>query len=290
MGWLEATSFAAEPQVVNLWPAKPPGEMKELPPEQDLWNDAKDKPVGDRKIIKLTNVSIPTLTIYQPAPEKATGTAVIICPGGGHHILAFDHEGTEAAEWLASLGVTGIVLKYRVPARSPEKRWEAAVQDAQRAVSFVRSQAAEWKLDASRIGVLGFSAGGETAGLTALFLNERTYASVDAVDQAACRPDFAMLLYPGGFVEKENLTKLRDYVKVSKETPPIFMVHAYNDNVPVQNCLALALELKRANVSTELHMYATGGHGYGMRQTGEPVNHWPQRAEDWLRKHGWLKK
>ena len=284
-----AANIAAEPLVVNLWPGKPPGETKELPPEQNLWK-AEDKFVGDRPIIKLTNVSIPTLTIYQPTAEKANGTSVIICPGGGHHILAFDHEGTEAAEWLAGLGVTGIVLKYRVPARNPDKRWEAAVQDAQRAVSFVRSKASEWKLDPQRIGLLGFSAGGETAGLTSLFLDERTYPASDDTDKASCRPNFTMLLYPGGMVEKDDLTKLKEYVKVTKETPPMFIVHAFNDGVPVQHSLVLAMELKKANVPTELHVYATGGHGYGMRQTGEPVNLWPQRCEEWLRKQGWLTK
>ena len=283
-----ASNGAAEPTVVNIWPGKAPGETKELPPEQNLWK-AEDKFVGDRPIIKLTNVSIPTLTIFRPAEEKANGTAVIICPGGGHHILAFDHEGTETAEWLATLGVTGIVLKYRVPARNPEKRWEAAVQDAQRAVSLVRSKATEWKLDSQRIGILGFSAGGETAGLTSFFLDQRQYTPLDDTDKTSSRPDFTILLYPGGMVEKDE-SKLRDYVKVSKEVPPVFITHAFNDPITVQHSLVLASELKKVNVSTELHVYATGGHGYGMRQTGEPVNLWPQRCEEWMRKQGWLTK
>ena len=194
-----ATSVVAQeakPSIVKpIWPEKPPGDTVELPPEQDVTKpDAKD--AGGKRIIRLTNVSIPTISIYRPSKETDTGTSVIICPGGGHSILAFNHEGTETAEWLTTLGVTGIVLKYRVPTRTPNgDRWKAAVQDAQRAVSLVRSQAEELGLNPKRTGILGFSAGGETAGLTSYFA-QRQYESVDAVDQVSFRPDFSMLIYP----------------------------------------------------------------------------------------------
>ncbi len=279
----------ATPIVVkNVWPGKPPGETKELPPEQDVTKPgAKD--AGGKPIIRLTNVSIPTLSVYKPAKEIDSGTAVVICPGGGHNILAFNHEGTETAEWLATLGVTGIVLKYRVPTRTPDgDRWKGAVQDAQRAISLVRSQAAEWGLDPKRIGILGFSAGGETAGLASYF-SERQYAPMDAVDEVSSRPDFAMLIYPAYFEKKGEPTKLRDDVKISKEAPPTFLVHAWDDPVTVFSSLHIAAELRKVNVPTELHVYATGGHGYGMRDTGEPVNSWPQRAGDWLKRQGLLK-
>src|SRR5262245_45416312 len=279
---------AADPRVIDLWPGKPPGQTRDLPPEQDTAKPD-DKPVGDRKIIKLTNVSKPTLAIYRPAKDKDTGAAVIVCPGGGHRILAYDHEGTEVAEWLAQAGVTGIVLKYRVPARDMEKRWLAAVQDAQRAVSVVRSKAGEWGIDPKRIGILGFSAGGETAGLTALLHRQRQYEAVDRADEASARPDFAVLVYPGGMVEKGN-ARLKEYVKPSKDTPPMFLVHAFDDGVDVRNSLLLATELKAVGVPCELHVYATGGHGYGMRNTGHPVNGWPKRCEEWLAKQGYLKK
>ena len=287
VAWLGGSSPAAEAvEVVDVWPGRPPGETKELPPEQ---NTAKpdDRGVGGRPIIKLTNVSKPTLSVYRPAKDKDTGAAIVICPGGGHHILAFDHEGTEVAEWLNTIGVTGIVLKYRVPARNPEKRWEAAVQDAQRAVSLVRSKAGEWGIDPQRVGILGFSAGGETGGLAALLHAQRQYSAVDDVDQVSSRPDFAVLVYPAGFDEKGQ-AKLRDYITVTKDTPPMFFVHAFDDRVPVYNSLLLAAELKKAGVSAELHVYATGGHGYGMRNTGHPVNSWPQRCGEWLRHQGWL--
>lgn len=285
--WLAGSSLASEPaEVVNVWPGRPPGETKELPPEQ---NTAKpdDKGVGGRPIIKLTNVSTPTLSVYRPAKDKDTGAAIIICPGGGHHILAFDHEGTEVAEWLNTIGVTGLVLKYRVPARNPEERWEAAVQDAQRAVSLVRSKATAWGIDATRIGILGFSAGGETAGLAAIWHDQRKYTAVDVVDQISSRPDFAVLVYPAYFDVKKQ-PQLRDDIAITKDTPPMFLVHACDDPIPVYNSLLLATELKKAGVSVELHVFATGGHGYGMRNTGHPVNNWPQRCGEWLRHQGWL--
>ena len=278
---------AAEPQVVRLWPEKPPGETKELPPEENI-TKASDDPVGDRPIIKLTNVATPTLSVFPPPAASNTGAAVIICPGGGHHILAFDHEGTEVAEWLNTIGVTGIVLKYRVPFRNPDRRWEAAVQDAQRAVSMVRSQAASWGLNPQRIGILGFSAGGETAGLTALLHAQRQYPAVDDADQVSCRPDFAVLVYPAGFTEPEEPWRLRPFIEVDKTTPPMFLAHAFDDPVSVSNSVLLFAELKKSGVSAELHVYASGGHGYGMRSTGHPCNSWPQRCHEWLQDQGWL--
>ena len=280
----------AKPSIVKpIWPAKPPGDTVELPPEQDVTKpDAKD--AGGKRIIRLTNVSIPTISIYRPSKETDTGTSVIICPGGGHSILAFNHEGTETAEWLTTLGVTGIVLKYRVPTRTPNgDRLKAAVQDAQRAVSLVRSQAEELGLNPKRIGILGFSAGGETAGLTSYFA-QRQYEPVDAADQVSFRPDFSMLIYPAYFEKKGEPTKMREDVTITKDAPPTFLVHAWDDPVTVFSSLHIATELKKVSVPTELHVYATGGHGYGMRDTGEPVNSWPQRAGDWLKRQGLLKR
>jgi acetyl esterase/lipase len=276
-----ASLLAAEPTVLNVWPGKPPGEVKELPAEQDV-NKPTDKLVGDRKIIKLTNVSVPQLAVYEPPAEKQTGTAVIICPGGGHHILAYDHEGTECAEFFASQGITAFVLKYRVPFRNADKRWEAAVQDAQRAVSLVRSRAQEWKVDPARIGILGFSAGGETAGLTAI-LTERQYEAGDKVDQVSCRPDFAALIYAAGFENKQQPWTLNKHVIIDKKTPPMFLVHAQDDNVSVANSVLVFSELKKHGVPAELHVYVSGGHGYGMRNTGHAVNEWPRQCAAWLR-------
>jgi len=280
---------ASEPLVLNVWPGPPPGDTKTLPPEADQTKDS-DKLIAGRRIIKLGNVATPQLAVYRPAKENDTGAAVVICPGGGFSILAYDLEGTEVAAWLNSIGVTGIVLKYRVPARDPQQRWLAPVQDAQRALSIVRSRAREWGLDPQRIGILGFSAGGATAGYTALFLEQRRYSPLDAIDQTPCRPDFALLIYSAGFVERSQTTMtLPPGLAVTKDAPPMFFVHAFDDGVPVQNALLLAAELKRVGGSAEVHVYDTGGHGYGLRAVAsQPVTSWPQRAEDWLRRRALL--
>ncbi len=271
---------AAEPIVLNLWPDRPPGETKELPAEADQTKPG-DKLIAGRRIIKLGNVSIPQIAVYQPPPERANGAAVVICPGGGHHILAYDLEGTEVAEWLNSIGVTGIVLKYRVPFRDPDRRWLAAVQDAQRAMSLVRGHASEWKIDPQRIGICGFSAGGETAALTSILLDQRQYQAIDATDKVSSRPDFTMLVYPGGMTQK-NEPRLREDIHLTENVPPMFFAHAFDDRVSVHNSLLLASQLKQAGVSAELHVYANGGHGYGLRATDEPVTHWPDRAKTWM--------
>jgi acetyl esterase/lipase len=276
---------AAEPVVLNLWPATPPGETKDLPPEADQ-TKPDDRLIAGRRIIKLGNVSTPQIAVYRPHADRDTGAAVVICPGGGHHILAYDLEGTEVAEWLNSIGVTGIVLKYRVPFRDPNQRWRAAVQDAQRAMSLVRGRAAEWNIDPDRIGICGFSAGGEAAGLTSL-LTERQYEAVDDSDKLPFRPNFAILVYSGGFADKDD-AKLREHITVTSAAPPMFFVHAFDDRVSVQNSLLLASALKQAGGSAELHLFATGGHGYGLRPTSEAVTRWPARAGEWLKECGFL--
>jgi len=281
------TIAESKPIVLQLWPGKPPGEDKPLEKEYDLTKPG-DRTIAGKPVIRLTNVSVPTLTVYAAAADRHTGAAVIICPGGGHRVLAWDLEGTEVAEWFAARGVTAVVLKYRVPARDPKVRYRAAVQDAQRAVSFVRSKASEWKLDPLRIGILGFSAGGETAGLTALF-DQRLYEPADAIDRFSCRPDFAALIYPGGLTDKEG-GKLYAHVKVTPGTPPFFFAHAGDDNVSAENSVLLYLELKRAKVAAELHVYASGGHGFGLRPTEHPCTTWPERCEAWLKSLGMLKR
>ena len=289
LGIMATTCLAATPTILNIWPGKPPGETKELPAEVDLTKDT-DKLIAGKRIIKLGNVSTPQIAVYKPEKSKDTGASVIICPGGGHHILAYDLEGTEVAEWLNTIGVTGIVLKYRVPFRDPEKRWGAAVADAQRAVSLVRSKAAEWNLDPKRIGICGFSAGGETAGLTSLFLEERQYTAADDVDKVSCKPDFAILIYPGGF-DTKGQAQIRVKDKVTKDTPPMFLIHAFDDPVTANNSLALAVELKKVGVPTELHIYDAGGHGYGLRLVNTlPITTWPKRCEEWMQRRGLLKQ
>jgi acetyl esterase/lipase len=279
---------AADPTTtLTLWPGKPPGETKDLPPEAETTKPT-DQKIAGKPVSRIGNVSTPTLAVFKPKKDLDTGTAVVICPGGGHSILAYDLEGTEVAEWLNSIGVTGIVLKYRVPARDPDKRYRAAVQDGQRAVSLVRSKTKEWGLDEKRIGVLGFSAGGETAVRTAL-ATDRTYDPADDADKVSARPDFAVLVYPGSLLEKDG-TKLREDVKVTKAAPPMFFAHAGDDRVSSENSVQMFLALKRAGVQADLHVYASGGHGFGLRPTEKPCTQWPKRCEEWMTTQGWLKK
>ena len=279
---------AADPVVLNLWPGKAPGETKEFPPEADTTKDD-GRLVAGRRVIRLGNVSTPQIAIYRPPADKDTGAAMIVAPGGGFHILAYDLEGTEVAEWLNTIGVTAIVLKYRVPARDREGvRWREAVQDGQRAMSLVRSKAAELGIKPERIGMMGFSAGGETAALTAL-LKEKQYPEVDAVDNVSHRPDFVGLIYPGGLVPKGG-TKLGDHVKVTDKAPPFFFAHANDDRVTPLSSALLYVELKKAGVPAELHIYERGGHGYGLRKTRDAVTKWPTRMKTWMEAQGLLKK
>ena len=284
IGWAQA---AEKPLTLDLWPEIPPGdEGLKMEPEYDRFKEG-DKLIAGRKIIKLANVSKPQIAIYRPDSEQDTGAAVIVCPGGGYNILAYDLEGTEVAEWLNRIGVTGIVLKYRVPARSQEKRWGAAVQDAQRAISIVRARAAEWGIDPRRIGMLGFSAGGHMTGQAALLYSQRQYDPVDKYDRHSCRPDFAALIYPGGFVPR-GAEALGEDVTIPAQVPPFFFAHAFDDRVSVLSSLLLASELKKAGGSAALHVYPAGGHGYGLRRTEQAVTSWPDRCEEWLRSLGLL--
>ncbi|RME92000.1 MAG: alpha/beta hydrolase [Verrucomicrobia bacterium] len=277
----------AEPITVRLWPGVAPGDAGELGPEHDT-TTPEGRLVAGRRVVRLGNVSVPTITVYRPSPFKNTGAAVLVCPGGGYHILAMDLEGTEVCEWLNSIGVTGILLKYRVPRREGREPHEAPLQDAQRAMGIIRQRAAEWGIDPRRVGVLGFSAGGHLAAMLSNHFDQRTYPVIDAADAKSCRPDFAILVYPAYLTEKNEGKVLAANLPVSERTPPTFMVMAADDPVKPQNVLHYALALKQHGVPFEVHIYPTGGHGYGLRRTANPVTTWPDRATDWLRSQGWL--
>lgn len=274
-----------KPLVLDVWPGKAPGETGKIDQEKFL-----DQKPGEKPVKRLTNVSRPTLTVYRPTKAKDTGAAVVIAPGGGYNILAWDLEGEEVADWLNSIGVTGIVLKYRVPRRPDDPKDGAplgATQDAQRAMSLVRSKATELKIDPKRIGMLGFSAGGNLTAWLSTNHQKRVYEPIDSVDNVSCRPDFAVLIYPGGVVEKGTST-LRSEFKITKETPPMFFAHAHNDPVSSENSVALYLALSQAKVPAEMHIYTSGGHGFGLRKSDQPCSTWPQRCEQWLSKSGVL--
>ncbi len=266
-------------EVVQIWPGgRFPGDTKELGPEGPI----EPVNVAGKPIIRLGNVSVPEIHFYAAPADKATGACVVVCPGGGHHILAWDLEGTEVAQWLNSQGISAAVLKYRVPARTQTPRYEAAVQDAQRALSVVRKLADKWNFKSDKLGILGFSAGGETAALATL-LPKRLYKRIDDVDDIAWKPNFSVLIYPA-YLVNEGGTALKDYVQVDEQTPPMFLVHAANDPVVPESSVLLWLELKRHKIPAELHVFAQGGHGYGLRATDDPVTGWPEICGKWLKK------
>jgi acetyl esterase/lipase len=263
-----------------LWPGVAPGEPANMPVEVDT-TTAKDNLIAGRPLIRLGNVSKPTLTLYSPK-GKNTGAAVLVFPGGGYQILAIDLEGTEVCDWLNSRGITCVLVKYRVPNTGPYPKSAAALQDAQRAMGMVREHAAEWHIDPNRIGVLGFSAGAHLAAALSTHFDQRLYGSVDAADQLSCRPDFAVIIYPGYLaLENQNFAPNPD-VQPTANTPPTFLVQAEDDPVHVENAVVYFMQLKKAKVPAELHVYAQGGHGYGLRRTALPVTTWPETMEVWL--------
>jgi acetyl esterase/lipase len=280
--------FAA-PQVVDLWPGTAPGDKGDLKEEADMTKPGEGLVAG-RRVIRLGNVSKPSMTIMKPAPDKDTGATVVIFPGGGYNILAWDLEGTEVADWLNKNGVTAIVVKYRVPKRAGRENYVLPLQDAQRAVGLVRANAKQWGLDPERIGILGFSAGGHLSAALAAHVDERTYPKVDAADEVSCAPNFVLLIYPAYLSLKDEGDKINPTVKVTSKNPKTFIVIAQNDPVRPENALAYYLELTQNKVPAELHIYPTGGHGYGLRESKEPVTTWPARVLDWLRANSLLDK
>jgi acetyl esterase/lipase len=270
------------PKTLDLWPAAAPGETGRIGEEKSETKDG---------ITRVSNVSKPTLTVYRPVPEKDTGASIVICPGGGYSILAISHEGEDVARWLNTIGVTGIVLKYRIPRRPGTPNDQPppqALMDAQRAVSLVRSQAGDLGIDPKRIGLLGFSAGGHLAAWASTNPDKRAYEPVDAADKVDCRPDFTVLIYPAYLLKKGN-AGLAPEIRAGSESPPTFLAHASDDPITVESSVQYYLALKRAGVPAELHVYSSGGHGYGMKPIKHPVAGWPQRLEEWMRSRGLLK-
>ncbi len=286
---------ADKPLVVELWPGKIPDDTVNLGEEKFLLS-----PRLDRRQVEVTeptkmvtNVRKPSITICRPAKDKDSGTAMLICPGGGYWNLYWQLEGEEVAAWLNSLGMTGIILKYRVPRQSDEVKTEPArrpLLDAQRAISLVRSKAAQWGIDPQRIGVIGFSAGGHLALATATRFEKRTYPAMDAIDEASCRPDFAVLCY-AGYLKAKDKDELAPWLHIPAGTPPIFLVHGGDDIIssPTQSVVTY-LALKRAGVPAELHIYAMAAHDFGVRASDHPCSTWTKSCAAWLRHQGFLER
>lgn len=248
--------------------------------------------VGGKPWIYVDRVSQPTISVYTPRAGN-TGAAVVVFPGGGYNVLAIDLEGTEACDWLTSRGITCVLLKYRVPCAKtgPWRDCLAALQDAQRAVGLVRSRATEWHIDPHKIGVLGFSAGGHMVAALSTHFEKRLYPVVDAADRVSCRPDFAVALYPGHLAVPERRFALNPDIRVTRQTPPTFLLQAENDPIdPVENSLVYHSALRAAGVPVELHLYATGGHAFGLRRTAAPITGWPEVVEGWLATIGMISK
>ena len=283
---LELFTIAAHAEPIRLWPAAAPGETAPIGEEKDMSKPGQGL-VADKPVIRTGNVSDPTLTVYRPAKDIDTGTAIVVCPGGGYSILAYDLEGSEVCEWLNTIGVTGVLVKYRVPARKDRPRHEAPLQDTQRAIALTREHAAEWGINPQRIGVLGFSAGGH---LAAVASNATTlsYPALGEAEKVAFSPNFTVLIYPAYLVQKDGSSVPE--ISVTEKTPPTFIAMTQDDAVGVEGALHYSLALKKAKVPFEVHIYPVGGHGYGLRRTDKVVTTWPDRVADWLHASGWLRK
>lgn len=235
--------------------------------------------------VALTNVSNPTITLY-PAKEQdksAVKPAVLVFPGGGYKVLAMDLEGEEICHWLNEKGITAILLKYRVPNKGSYPKSPVALQDAQRAMGIIRQHAKEWKIDPAKIGVIGFSAGGHLVAAISNYHTKRLYTPQDSADKLSCRPDFAISIYPGHLWIDQTKFALNAAVPVSSKTPPTFLLQCQDDNVdPPEHSLVYYRALKKAGVPVEMHLYAKGGHAFGLRRTDKAVTAWPELVEKWL--------
>jgi acetyl esterase/lipase len=226
------------------------------------------------------------MTVYAPVGRN-TGVAVVVFPGGGYQFLAMDSEGTEICDWLTSRGITCVLLKYRVPGSGPTRKVQTALQDAQRTLGLVRLHAAEWHVDPHKIGVIGFSAGGHLVAAVSTHFDQRTYSPVDAADKQSCRPDFAIAIYPGHLWTPGTELTLRSDIRVPANAPPTFLLHAEDDPVdPVKHSLTYYAALQKAGVPVEMHLYAKGGHAFGLRAARLPIGQWPTLVEQWLRSIG----
>lgn len=295
-GMLAATgsAHAAEtPEILPIWPGAAPDEgdfrrieRTRLSPKLDRTKVEVTEPS-----LLITDVTRPSLTVFRPAPEQANGTALVICPGGGYWDLYWQLEGEEVARWANSLGMTGMILKYRVPRRPDEPEKEPArrpLQDAQRAVRVIRARATEWGVDPERLGIIGFSAGGHLALTTATRFDERSYPALDSIDATPCRPNFAIAVYPG-YLKAKDRDELVPELRFPTNTPPTFLAHGGADLISAPEHSVLAyLALRKAGVPAELHVYGRAAHDFGVRPSENPCGTWTNACAAWLRHEGFL--
>jgi len=266
---ISLTTFSQNNNLIYLWPGKVPGELKEKQPPVIAASN-------NDNILRFSEVTNPALEVFLPDQANKNGSAVIVCPGGGYQILAYDLEGIEIAAWLNKLGVTAFVLQYRIPDKK-----EGALQDVQRAIRIVRDNSKKWNIDPNKIGVMGFSAGGSLSARASTLFNIKTYSPADITDSLSCKPSFTMLIYPAYLDQGPNLT-LTPELKLSNEVSPVFIFQTEDD--PYGNsALVFAAALRNSKLSVELHMLAAGGHGYGLRSGKVAAETWPVLAEKWLK-------
>jgi len=310
-GWQPAAGHTQVP----IWPGAAPDPQSVAGPEVATTSSGKDGLIAGRPVVWVSNVTRPTMTVFSPKGNN-TGAAVVVLPGGGYQVLAIDFEGTEVCDWLTPKGITCVLLKYRVtdvgeyPKSGPYPESPMALEDAQRTVGLVRFHAAEWHIDPHKIGVLGFSAGGHLSAAMSTHFAKRLYPAVDAADKESCRPDFAVAIYPGHlslsaaewdarqgtkkFVVRHHPNAHKDLalnpdIPVTSQTPPTFLLQAEDDHMDnVDDSLAYYIALKKAGVPVEMHLFAQGGHAFGLRRTKFPITGWPQLAETWLGTIGML--
>jgi acetyl esterase/lipase len=274
---------------VPIWPGAIP-DARPFTGQETFKTTGNASLVAGKPWTYINNVSRPTMTVYSPKGQN-TGAAVVVFPGGGYQVLAIDLEGTEACDWLVSKGITCVLLKYRVPGEGKLPKSGAypaspvALEDAQRTLGLVRFHAAEWHIDPHKIGVLGFSAGGHMVAAMSVHFAQRLYPVIDAADRESCRPDFAVALYPGHLSLADNSFALNPDIRthITRQTPPTFLLQNEDDNVDrVEDSLSYYAGLKKVGVPVEMHLYAHGGHAFGLRRTKSPATAWPQLVETWL--------
>ena len=298
-GWLlTPAAFAQTPPtlqpltVIPLWPQASPEPAQTTAPEQDTTTD-KDPPISGHRTARLTNVTHPTLSVFPPAAGVTnTGTAALVFPGGGYVRLAWDGEGLDTCKWLNSIGVTCLLVKYRVPFPDHYPANPADLEDAQQAMRLARAHAAEWGINPHRIGAVGFSAGAHLAVALSNHPEDphvlRTPAAPEVKADIEARPDFAVIIYPGYLTAPPGLDTLDPAEVPTAQTPPTFLLQAENDPVHVENSLVYFRALKDAKVPAEMHIFATGGHGFGVFPIDTPESHWTELATAWLHSIGML--
>jgi acetyl esterase/lipase len=261
-------SFSQNNDLIYLWPGKVPGEAKEKLASVTAASE-------NDNIIRIAEVTDPVVQVFLPEQSVKNGAAVIVCPGGGYHILAWDLEGTEVSAWLNKIGYAAFVLQYRVPDKKA-----GALQDVQRAIRIIRKDAGKYGVDPAKIGVMGFSAGGNLAARASTLFNKQSYSPVDKADSLSCRPSFSMLIYPA-YLDQGPEFSLTPEIKLHGDVPPIFIFQTSDDQYG-NSALVMAQSLRNAKLSVELHLLTAGGHGYGLRPGNIAAETWPSLAEKWL--------